>query len=118
MILDIGLHCELRIPTDERFHPGEVWKPELGLPFLVETNRLSRRVPGEGGRPLPRHARPGASPTRSANGCGSTAANGRRRRLGESFDLKHFHRVVLDMGAMGLDQFRDQLAVRAVRHQQ
>ena len=32
-----------------------------------------------------------------------------RRRLGEAFDLKHFHQVVLDMGAMGLDQLRDEL---------
>ncbi len=32
-----------------------------------------------------------------------------RNRLGEAFDLKRFHQVMLDMGAMGLDQLRDEL---------
>ena len=32
-----------------------------------------------------------------------------RRRLGAQFDLKKFHQVVLDMGAMGLDQLRVEL---------
>ena len=34
VIVDIGLHCEMRIPSTERFHPGERWRSELGLPFL------------------------------------------------------------------------------------
>ena len=36
VIVDIGMHLELRIPTDERYHPGEVWTPELALPFVIE----------------------------------------------------------------------------------
>ena len=32
-----------------------------------------------------------------------------RQRLGAQFDLKCFHQVVLDMGAMGLDQLRSEL---------
>jgi uncharacterized protein (DUF885 family) len=32
-----------------------------------------------------------------------------RQRLGAQFDLKFFHQVVLDMGAMGLDQLRSEL---------
>ena len=32
-----------------------------------------------------------------------------RLRLGHGFDLKHFHRVALDMGAMGLDQLAVEL---------
>lgn len=36
VIVDIGLHCELRIPSTERFHPDECWRAEMGLPFLLE----------------------------------------------------------------------------------
>jgi uncharacterized protein (DUF885 family) len=32
-----------------------------------------------------------------------------RRRLSAGFDLKRFHQVVLDMGAMGLDQLSTEL---------
>ena len=34
-----------------------------------------------------------------------------QKRLGAAFDLKRFHRVVLDMGAMGLDQLSAELDV-------
>ena len=27
VVVDIGLHLELSIPDDERFHPGERWTP-------------------------------------------------------------------------------------------
>ena len=36
VIVDIGMHLELRIPEGERYHPGEVWTPELALPFVIE----------------------------------------------------------------------------------
>ncbi len=42
VILDIGLHCELRIPNDERFHPGERWRPEIGAAVPARANRLLR----------------------------------------------------------------------------
>ena len=36
VVVDIGMHLELPIPDDERYHPGETWTPELALPFVIE----------------------------------------------------------------------------------
>ena len=36
VIVDIGMHLELPIPADERYHPGERWTAELALPFVIE----------------------------------------------------------------------------------
>ena len=35
VVIDIGMHLELEIPSDQPFHPGERWSPELGLEFLI-----------------------------------------------------------------------------------
>jgi uncharacterized protein (DUF885 family) len=110
VIVDIGLHCEMRIPGNERFHPGEQWRSELGLPFLMErTGYPTDRLAAEVDRYL---GMPGQA---IAYKVGERVwLEGRERaqtRLGAKFDLKQFHRVVLDMGAMGLDQLRAELDV-------
>jgi uncharacterized protein (DUF885 family) len=109
VILDIGLHCQMRIPANEHFHAGEVWRPELGLPFLLErTGYPVEYLSSEVDRYL---GTPGQAISYKVGE--RVWLDGReqaRRRLGDSFDLKEFHRVVLDWGAMGLDQLRDQLA--------
>ena len=109
VILDIGLHCEMRIPSNERFHPGERWRvgawrcrscssapatPSsscasevdryLGMPGQAISYKVGERVWLEGRERA-------------------------RQRWAQAFDLKQFHQVVLDMGAMGLDQLRDEL---------
>jgi uncharacterized protein (DUF885 family) len=108
VVVDIGLHCEMRIPASERFHPGERWKPEMGLPFLLErTGYTAEYLATEVDRYL---GTPGQAISYKVGERvfleGRAAA---RRRLGEAFDLKHFHQVVLDMGAMGLDLLRVEL---------
>ena len=40
VVVDIGLHLELPIPNDERYHPGETWTPELALPFAIERSKM------------------------------------------------------------------------------
>ena len=35
---------------------------------------------------------------------------GAKARTGAAFDLKEFHRYALDLGCMGLDQFRAEMA--------
>ncbi len=35
VVVDIGMHCEMEIPTGQPFHPGERWTPELGREFLL-----------------------------------------------------------------------------------
>ena len=52
VILDIGLHCEMRIPDSEAFHPGEVWQAGWGHAFLIERTGYPSAVPRVGGRSL------------------------------------------------------------------
>jgi uncharacterized protein (DUF885 family) len=108
VILDIGLHCEMRIPDDERFHPGETWRAELALPFLLErTGQPIEYLSSEVDRYL---GMPGQAISYKVGERVWLEGRARaRRRLGPAFDLKHFHRVVLDWGAMGLDQLRVEL---------
>ena len=108
VIVDIGLHCEMRIPRDETFHPGERWRTDLGLPFLLEhTGYPAEHLAVEVDRYL---GMPGQAISYKVGE--RVWLEGRERarlRLGTEFDLKRFHRVVLDMGAMGLDQLRVEL---------
>jgi uncharacterized protein (DUF885 family) len=108
VIVDIGLHCEMRIPSDETFHPGERWRPDLGLPFLLErTGYPVDHLASEMDRYL---GMPGqAISYKIGERVWLEGRERARRRLGSRFDLKRFHQVVLDMGAMGLDQLRVEL---------
>ena len=110
VVVDIGMHLELAIPDDERYHPGETWTPELALPFVIERSKFPERLHGERGRPLSRAARARRSATRSASGSGSSARDDAAGARGAAFDLKAFHRHALDLGPMGLDQLERELA--------
>ena len=108
VILDIGLHCEMLIPDDERFHPGERWRADLALPFLLErTGYPEDHLSSEVDRYL---GMPGqAISYKVGERVWLQGRDRARRRLGAQFDLKEFHQVVLEMGAMGLDQLSVEL---------
>jgi uncharacterized protein (DUF885 family) len=108
VIVDIGVHCEMRIPDTEPFHPGERWRSEMGLPFLLErTGYPSEFLASEVDRYL---GMPGqAISYKVGERVWLEGRDRARRRLGPSFDLKRFHQIALDMGAMGLDQLRVEL---------
>ncbi|MBK5330665.1 MAG: DUF885 domain-containing protein [Ilumatobacteraceae bacterium] len=108
VVVDIGLHCEMRIPATEQFHPGEVWRSEMGLPFLLQrTGYPTEFLTSEVDRYL---GMPGqAISYKVGERVWLEGRDRTRRRLGSDFDLKRFHQVVLDMGAMGLDQLSAEL---------
>jgi len=109
VILDIGLHCEMRIPESESFHPGEIWRSEWGHPFLIErTGHLAQFLESEVDRYL---GMPGQAISYKIGE--RVWLEGRelaRRRMGSDFDLRRFHQRALDMGGMGLDQLRNELS--------
>lgn len=108
VVVDIGLHCEMRIPGDERFHPGERWHTDLALPFLLErTGQPADYLSSEIDRYLGMAGQ--AISYKVGERVFLEGREGARARLGSDFDLKHFHKTVLDMGAMGLDQLRAEL---------
>lgn len=109
VIVDIGMHLRLRIPSGTGFHEGEHWTPALGLEFL-----LTRTVSD------PAHCRdeidrylgwPGQAPAYKIGE--KVWLDGREaaaRRHGGAFDLKRFHADALGMGGMGLGPLRRLLA--------
>ncbi|OLR95176.1 DUF885 domain-containing protein [Actinokineospora bangkokensis] len=109
VIVDIGMHLELEIPKGTGFHEGERWTPELGLEFL-----LTRTITD------PAHVRDeidrylgwaGQAPAyKLGERLWLRARDEVKARQGADFDLKRFHRDVLEMGAMGLDTLSERLA--------
>ena len=114
IVVDIGMHLQLRIPMTERYHPGEVWTPELALPFVIERSCFPADfMASEVDRYL---GLPGQAITYKVGE--RVWLHGRadlERRMGSQFDLKHFHRDALNMGGMGLDQLASELTRLADR---
>lgn len=109
VIVDIGMHLELPIIDEERYHPGETWTPELALPFVIERSRMPEQfMRSEVDRYLgwPGQAISYKVGERVWLECRDDA----RRRKGDAFDLKAFHTYALDLGHMGLGLLREELA--------
>jgi uncharacterized protein (DUF885 family) len=107
VIVDIGMHLELEIPTDNPFgfHPGERWTPELGWEFM----RAHCSTPEENLRfELDRYLGwPGQAPAyKVGERVWLQARADAQARLGANFDLKTFHRAALNLGSLGLDPLR------------
>jgi uncharacterized protein (DUF885 family) len=112
VVVDIGLHLELPIPGDERYHPGETWTPELALPFAIER---SGQMPEDFMRSeVDRYLGwPGQAISYKIGEREWLSARAEaRQRAGDAFDLKAFHARALNLGPMGLGQLRREL-VRA-----
>jgi uncharacterized protein (DUF885 family) len=109
VIVDIGLHLSLSIPTDEDFHPGTVWTPELAEEFAVShayfpADFMVSEIVRYLGWPAQ------AICYKVGERVWLEARDEVRRRQGPAFDLKAFHTAALDLGHMGLDQLRRELA--------
>jgi uncharacterized protein (DUF885 family) len=110
VILDIGLHLELEIPKGTGFHEGERWNRDLGAEFL------SRHCGPEGeffvNFEIDRYlGLPGqAIAYKVGERVWLEEREAARRRQGAAFDLRAFHRDALDLGPMGLDLLRAELA--------
>jgi uncharacterized protein (DUF885 family) len=109
VVVDIGMHLELPIPSHERYHPGERWAPQLALPFVIERSRFPREfMASEVDRYL---GWPGqAISYKVGERFWLAARDDARARHGGAFDLKAFHAAALNLGPLGLDQLRRELA--------
>ncbi len=108
VVVDIGMHLELTIPAGEAHH-GERWTPELALPFVIERSRFpAAMMRSEVDRYL---GMPGqAISYKVGEKVWLEARADAQRRHGDAFDLKAFHAHALDLGGMGLDLLREELA--------
>ncbi|MAF53637.1 MAG: DUF885 domain-containing protein [SAR202 cluster bacterium] len=109
VILDIGMHLELAIPTGQSFHPGETWTPDLGLEFI---NLKSHFPPDFVASEISRYlGLPGqAISYKVGERAWLDARAAAKERQGAAFDLKEFHTRALDLGPMGLAQMQRELA--------
>jgi uncharacterized protein (DUF885 family) len=111
LVLDIGLHLELKIPQGAswRAGQGETWTAELAWPFLrahsgLDDGRLRFALlrylglPGQASSYLL-----GGEIWRQARAEASQRARG-------AFSLREFHSTALSLGPMGLDPLREALA--------
>jgi uncharacterized protein (DUF885 family) len=109
VVVDIGLHLELTIPDDERYHPGATWTPELALPFAIERSKMPEDfMASEVDRYL---GWPGqAISYKVGERVWLAAREEAKRHARDDFDLKAFHAHALNLGPMGLAQLRRELA--------
>ena len=108
VIIDIGMHLELPIPSGSDFHPGEVWSPELGLEFILQRSHFPQDfVASEVDRYLGMPAQ--AISYKVGEREWLSAREESKRRMGADFDLKDFHNRALSIGPMGLAQMRREL---------
>ncbi|MEV8091893.1 DUF885 domain-containing protein [Streptomyces nigra] len=109
VIVDIGMHLELKIPADSPFHPGERWTPELAQEFFgAHSSRPADFVESELTRYL---TIPGqAIGYKLGERAWLLGREKARQRRGDDFDLKAWHMAALSQGSLGLDDLVDELA--------
>jgi len=101
VVIDIGLHLELRIPTTEPLWPGERWTPARAVDLLMASASQPRSfVLSEVDRYL---GMPGqAISYKVGERVWLAGREASRRRQGAAFDLRTFHARALELGPMGL----------------
>ena len=108
VVIDIGMHLELSIPSDEKFHPGETWGHDLGVEFMRDRSRIKEDfIASEVVRYLGLPAQ--AISYKVGERSWLKARDEAKRRLGGGFDLKAWHNRALGLGPVGLDQMKHEL---------
>jgi uncharacterized protein (DUF885 family) len=111
VVVDIGLHLQLPIPTGNPFgfHPGGRWTAELVHEFMRAHSRIdAATLRFEVNRYL---GWPGQAPSyKVGERLWIQAREDARERAGAGFELKAFHRAALDLGSIGLEPLMASLA--------
>lgn len=108
VVVDIGAHLDLKIPDDQPFHPGEPWRFETATEMLrdyatLESAYAASEVTRYYGWPAQ------AISYKIGERTILDIRDEVRRARGEDFDLKAFHRELLEVGPVGLDLLREML---------
>ena len=116
VVVDIGMHLELKIAADDKFHPGETWTPELGQAFLFERSCFPRDfMASELDRYLGWPSQ--ATCYKLGERVWLAARDDVKQQLGATFDQKAFHAHSLGLGPIGLDQLASEVAAFAEQSQ-
>lgn len=108
VIVDIGMHLGLKIPSHSEFHPGETWNADLALEFMRERVHFPADfVASEVDRYL---GIPGqAISYKVGERVWLEAREAAKKAQGADFDLKDWHNRALKLGPMGLAQMKREL---------
>ena len=109
IVIDTGIHCGFAIPQSSSWHPGEQWTPELMLEFLSahsssddEFNRSEiNRYLGWPGQ---------AISYKLGERVWLDLRDDAKKKYGASFDLRNWHAHALDLGNLGLDLLKSEMA--------
>jgi hypothetical protein len=109
VVIDIGMHCGFTIPASWPWHPGEAWTPELMLEFLSarsssddEFNRSEiNRYLGWPGQ---------AISYKLGERVWLDLRDDAHKKHGAAFDLRKWHAHGLDLGNLGLDLLKSEMA--------
>lgn len=109
VIVDIGMHLELKVPASEPGIGGQVWNAEIALPFVSERSCFPESwMRSEVDRYL---GLPGqAISYKVGERVWLRARDDAQRRHGADFDLKAWHAFALNLGAVGLSTLESELA--------
>ena len=109
IVIDTGIHCGLAIPQSSSWHPGEQWTPELMFEFLSahsssddEFNRSEiNRYLGWPGQ---------AISYKLGERVWLDLRDDAKKKYGAEFDLRKWHAHALDLGNLGLDLLKSEMA--------
>ena len=108
VVIDIGMHLELTVPTDSPVGAGSTWTPPLARQFFgLHSGRDAAFLDSEIVRYL---GWPGqAISYKLGERAWLAGRDSARRERGEGFDLKQWHMAALSMGSLGLDDLAGEL---------
>jgi uncharacterized protein (DUF885 family) len=109
IVIDTGIHCGFAIPQSSSWHPGEQWNPELMFEFLSahsssddEFNRSEiNRYLGWPGQ---------AISYKLGERVWLDLRDDAQKKHGAEFDLRKWHAHALDLGNLGLDLLKSEMA--------
>ena len=109
IVIDTGIHCGFAIPQSSSWHPGEQWTPELMFEFLSahsssddEFNRSEiNRYLGWPGQ---------AISYKLGERVWLDLRDDAKKKYGADFDLRKWHAHALDLGNLGLDLLKSEMA--------
>jgi uncharacterized protein (DUF885 family) len=109
VVIDIGMHLQLRVPNDSPLHAGETWTPQVAREFFgAHSGRPGPFVDSEIVRYL---GWPGqAISYKLGERAWLAGREAARAAKGADFDLKAWHAAALSLGSLGLDDLTDELA--------
>jgi uncharacterized protein (DUF885 family) len=109
VVIDIGMHLELKVPGDSPMGAGETWTPELARDFFAaHSGREAAFIDSEVVRYL---SAPGQAISYKLGERAWLAGRAAARAAhGGDLDLKSWHMAALSLGSLGLDDLTEELA--------